>query len=1002
MKYSIEMNNHNSFNVFEKNKLYPRAYFIPFSSKALLAKTDFRDERTSSDIVELLSGEWDFKFYKKKSKMPKEINTKRLKFDKVTVPSTWQRAGYQEPVYLNCPYEFKTMIPDVPEDMPVGMYRKFFDVSDLQKDYILTFLGVSCCLDVYINGRHIGYSEGSHNTAEFDITPYLIQGTNELLAVSFKWCNGSFLEAQDMFRENGIFRDVYISKNEKTHIYDYQIKTTKTDDGYVLSTEINIVGNTQGCSIELELKKGKKSISKINTFAESETLASFPELDVEEWSAEIPNLYDLFITLKKNNKELMSIRNLTGFKTIEIDKEVFYFNGKKIKIKGVNHHDTHPVRSYAMNFEDLEKDIKLMKDLNVNGVRTSHYPPDPFLLTLADVYGLYVIDEADIETHGLHELCGNMNAISHDLKWVKHYIDRVKRMYYRDRNHPSITMWSLGNEAGGYKCHDRCYKYLKSVSPEIPVHYEGVVRTKRISYDVISEMYQHPYVLQKMLNHKRGKSFSGKPYYLCEYCHAMGVGPGAMEEYWDIIYAGDQFMGGCIWEWADHAVYHAPDDKKYKYKYTYGGDHGEKQHDGNFCVDGLVFPDRTPHTGAYQMKTVYRPIRAKLVKDGIYRFENTNRFRSSGYINIKWELLENGISIDSGTLKLDIAPSSSEEVAIKHKKTGSDKDYHINFIYLDKTNHIATEQLTLNDIEYEYEVEIGNKISAEIQNNILTVQFDNGKAEFNVKTGILTSYTVESTELVNQMPVEKQGFAINLFRALLDNDRRPQEFWLKAGLDKLNSTLVKYEVELSEDEVEIEADYQLKFKNKTLYNAEITYVISSKGVLDIKASIIACDGYNIPLDIPRFGLSLELPACFENIKYYGRGEKENMPDMKAHAPIGIYSSKVKDMHEPYIYPQENGVHCDVKWLEITDNDGKGFIFYADNKLCFNAHNYTRELLMKALHEEDVVDQNTTVLQIDGFVRGTGTSSCGPDTLDKYLSDLSKEIELKFAIVPIKS
>ncbi|MDR1628852.1 MAG: DUF4981 domain-containing protein [Oscillospiraceae bacterium] len=1013
MKYALQFDNHKTFKIFEKNKLAPRAYFIPYSSEETLKKTDFRKERYESDLVQVLSGDWEFKFYKQKSKMPPVLDTKKVKFDKVHVPSVWQREGhYQEPVYLNCPYEFKSMPPDVPEDMPCGVYRKTFTLSDVGATRYITFLGVANNLDLYINGNHVGYSEGSHNTAEFDITPYLQKGENELIATCFKWCNGSFLEAQDFFRENGIFRDVYVTTQPEAFLDDFKVSTPKTEAGYDLLLSVAVAGEVENCKVKAALMRGGAVVCAAEAPVAEEVGFSFPALDVLEWNAEEPNLYELFITLEKGDAALMSLRSFTGFKTVLIDGEMFYFNDAKIKVKGVNHHDTHPVRGYAMTLEDLEIDVKLMKSLNVNAARTSHYPPDPFFLTLADYYGLYIVDEADIETHGLRDLGLSSTLISHDPKWAKHYVDRVKRMYFRDRNHPCLLMWSLGNEAKGYKCQDACYKYLKEeTDTTLPVHYEGVIGTKRHSYDVISEMYTDIPTIRAMAQHKRlhketgrlDKRYHGKPFFLCEYAHAMGVGPGCLEEYWETLYSADQLMGGCIWEWADHTVFHGEDDKKYKYRYTYGGDHGEKQHDGNFCVDGLIYADRTPHTGALEMQAVYRPVRARRIDGNLYEFENTNRFRNAEYIRAEWALLENGEEIDVGALpKLDIAPVSSKEITIPHKEIGDEKDYHLNIKYFDGEHLLAFEQLTLFDTEYEYEFEIGEKISAESADNVITVRFDGGTACLSLEDGALFSYKKGDTEYFNQTPAGRfRGFGPNIWRAFLDNDLIRRE-WFEKGLDKLNYEVADITVELEAETVNIYCLYELKKGKKVVYRVDVNHTVWASGAIDVTANLEVADDELAMVDLARFGVTLELDKAFDTVRYYGRGEAENLPDFNAQAPVGIYEAKVADIHEPYVYPQDNGNHTDTKWLTLTNEQGEGLSIYAYDKLSFSAHNYTQETLQDAKHQEDLCDQNTTFLSLDGFVRGAGSKSCGPDTLDKYRKDAStEELEVAFTIVPIK-
>ncbi len=1009
MQYKIIKNIHNNFSVYEKNKLFPRAYTIAFGNSDTLKSTCFKKERYSSDTVTVLSGEWNFKFYKSINDVPSKLDTTKTKFDTVNIPSDWQRTGYQEPVYLNCPYEIKTIAPSIPEDMPVGIYRKTVEIEKLSAKHIISFLGVSNNLSLYINGTFAGYSEGSHNTAEFDITPLLFEGTNEIVVVMFKWCNGTFLECQDMFRENGIFRDVLLYNYPESYIYDVECITEKGKNGYNLTVK-TVLGENKDCTVKAELfDREKKLIAQKDVTGEEEI--SFTDLCVKEWNAEIPTCYSLYLTVIKDGKEAMCIRQFIGFRTIRIENGVFYVNDKPIKVKGVNHHDTDLYKGYSMSLEDMERDVRLMKELNCNGVRTSHYPPDPYFITLCDLNGLYVIDEADIETHGCGEMFDDVSRISHDLKWAKHYVDRVRRMYYRDRNHPSIIMWSLGNEAGGYKCHDKCYQFLKSTGNPIPVHYEGVVRTKRFHYDVISEMYTSTEEIEKMMQNKRIRHYEDKqylcreyskyPFYLCEYAHAMGVGPGNLEEYWDLFYKWDNSMGGCIWEWADHTVYHDENDKKYKYKYTYGGDHGEKQHDGHFCVDGLMYADRRLHTGAKCMKVVYRPIRAEYKGDSIFTFTNTNRFRNSSYIATKYDYQINGISAATGEIELDIDAMMTADISLPDVKISDGADCYINFIYIDKESEleIAVEQIELAVSDCEYDIEIGSKISAESENGILTVVYDNGKAVFDGTTGELTSYIVNGKELLNTSPCENMGINLNLYRALIDNDARMRDKWAEGGLNKLKKNLEHFSASIEDGEIEIDVLYTMKFKRKAMYSWFIKYVISSLGAMEIKTALRKINSDAV-CDIPRFGITLELDRSFDTAKYFGRGEAENMPDFKAQSPVGIYSAKIADMYEPYVFPQENGMHCDTRWLKLTDGDNTVAVF-GDKPFNFSVHHTSQSALNKAEHQEDICDLNTTYLTVDGFTRGIGSSSCGPDTRDEFKLNADKVMEFSFTIIPTK-
>lgn len=1012
MKYILDKANHSTFKMIEAGRLAPRAYAIPHSKKDSAEKADYKTERYNSDIVTVLSGEWDFKYYKKKSKLPATLDTSRVKFDTVNIPSTWQRTGYEEPVYLNCPYGFdpRTMglpkgegvkPPELPEDFSCGVYRKFIDIDNKNKNYILTFLGVSPCIDLYINGIFVGYGEGSHNSYEFDVTEFLKEGENEIIAVVYKWCTGTYLEAQDMFRENGIFRDVLLYSYEKTYINDFEAVAHKKGKKYDLDIKAEVKGTLKGATVKAVLCDNGEVLAEEVCEASKNSEITFKKLSVQEWNAEIPKLYELYITLYKGDSEVMTIRQYVGFKNIEIKDAVFYFNGKKIKLKGVNHHDTHETKGYAENFNDLEKDVKLMKEFNVNCVRTSHYPPDPFFLELCDHYGLYVVDEADIETHGIWDLGCEGGTISHDLKWAPRYMDRVRRMYFRDRTHPSIIMWSLGNESWGFKCHDKCYKMLKDLGTDIPVHYEGVSPTKRYHYDVYSEMYTHQDDLIKIREGKRGKQYKEVPFYLCEYCHAMGVGPGALEEYMQIFYSDDIFMGGCIWEWADHSVLHDGTDK-YKYQYTYGGDHGEKLHDGCFCVDGLFYPDRTPHTGAYNMKVAYRPVRATKLSGNKLTLLNTNRFLSSSGIEVYWECQENGETVACGSFATNIAPEKECSYKLDLPKVNYDKNTYLNLIYLKGDFEVATEQLTLSEAPFiQPSLEMG-KVSITSDSEVITVKYPDGAIEFSEETGEMLSYKAGGVSVLNKEPVSHKGFLLNFTRAYVDNDRHIMEEWESHNLSNLSIVLEDLSAEVKSGVASVSEYFTVFGKEDALFNASVLYIIGANGVVDIEVAVAPAEGSKEKLyNIPRLGLTFEADKKFNEIEYFGRGEKENYNDFNMHAPVGLYSAKVKDEHEPYIRPQDNSNHSDVSYLKLKSADGEEILIYSDKKFNFNVHNYTQDTLHKANHREDVVDEKTTFVTIDGYTKGTGTGSCGPATLPQYSIDASKELTFNFVIAPSK-
>ena len=615
MKYFLNTTNYHNFEVIQDKALSPRSYFIPYKDTNLLNLTSLCQERYSSSLVKVLNGNWNFKFYSNPNDLDINFDTEKVNFDIIDVPSVWQYRNYDKPFYLNCRYQFPCKPPKIPtlnkvgkcfnafgngkffhymkplkdEYNFVGVYQKEIEVSKLKnKRYILTFLGVASCFDLYINGKYVGYAEGSHNQHEFDVTNNLDTGSNELVVVVRRWCNGSYLECQDMYRNNGIFRDVLLKEEE--YIFDYEIKTKKRNDKYDLEIKVNLYKEAK-LFVSLIGVRNEFSIDK-----KKNHIITLKDLDVKEWNAETPNTYPLIIQVMNDGINVESIRKYIGFKEVKIKKDKFYLNGKLIKIKGVNHHDTSPKNGYYMTPEAIEKDILLCKEYNVNTIRTSHYPSDPLLLDLATIHGIYIIDEADLETHGCQVgTMLNFNLISKDSKWERHYLDRAIHLHERDKNNTCIIMWSLGNEAGGYQNQDKMYEYFKKKS-SLPIHYESVVHSKRKAYDVGSQMYPSLEMVESVGLHKcKIKEFNDRPYILCEYAHAMGVGPGALKEYMDLFYKYDNLMGGCIWEMVDHSYL----DKDGVYRY--GGDYNEYMHDGNFCVDGLFYPDRTPSTGAKLM-----------------------------------------------------------------------------------------------------------------------------------------------------------------------------------------------------------------------------------------------------------------------------------------------------------------------------------------------------------------------------------------------------------------
>lgn len=993
MQYNLKTGNFCDFSKFRENIMIPRSYFIPFANLDELAKTDIRNERYLSSRVECLSGEWDFVYYSNCKMLDNFFDTEKIKFDKVNVPSMWQYTGYEKPYYVNTRYQFKPNPPHIPKDCPVGIYRRFIDIDNLDLNYTLAFLGVAGSLELFCNGKYVGYSEGSHNTAEFELNDFLVKGKNEIVVQNHKWTNSTYLEAQDMFRSNGIFRDVLLYKTGNNSIYDFEAKISFGSSfslDFLPSLKIS-----DDCVLSVSLYDDGELVSSksVNVSPSNIEKISFNNLDVHEWSAECPYLYDLVIILSKGEDVLEVVRKNIGFKNVEIIGNKFLFNNEPIKLLGVNHHDTNAKTGYVMSVEDMELDVSLVKQYNANCIRTSHYPPDPTFLDLCDEYGIYVIDEADIETHGCETELHKPGACSHNKDWQQHYWDRVYRMYARDKNHPSITMWSLGNESHGYLNQDYCYDELKKLSP-LPIHYEGVCRTPRFAYDVISHMYAWPNMCEKIAKGKLPK-YRKKPFFLCEYAHAMGVGAGELERYVKCFYSSENMLGGCIWEFADHAVYHENE----KVKYTYGGDHGEEKHDGNFCMDGLFFPDRTPHSGAKQMKNCYRPVRCRKIADNRYEFFNHNYFENATF-TVKYIYFTNGVETYSSTFDINVAPQSSQVYEINSLELEKDNHNSVVFEYFTGDFLIASEQIILSEGKLNADIKCDGKITVKPSENKLYITFDNGSMIFDKSTGFITSYIYKNHEMINSFPLgDFKGFAPAFYRAPLDNDRNICKYWHTMGLQNTSNICKGSNFTDNGSNVVITTNIKsIATRVLPVANTQIKYTIYPNG--NILVDVNCLGGGAVKL-LPRFGVMLEMPKEYENIKYFGLGEDVNLPDYKEHTINKIYQTTVDKLKEDYIKPQESATRCDVRFAEITNASGFGLRFEAVNKpFIFSASHYTSNQWAKAMHRDDLVDLPTTCVNIDTSVLGAGSNACGPlpDKKDRVGSLSGKK--LSFVVKPI--
>ena len=977
MKYRLNKNNYHDFSVYQKNRLPARSYFIPYPTREEADTTAAKEKRYRSSKVQCLNGMWDFKFYPRPAELPDVFDTDQVSFDTIDVPACWQFRGYDKPFYVNTRYQFPYRPPVIPTEEKVGkvfswmgfdrglgprwqdpgeeynfvgVYRKTVQINDPSQNTVISFLGVASCLDLYWNGEFVGYSEGAHNTAEFDLTDKLREGENELLAVVHRWCTGTYLEAQDMFRNNGIFRDVLLRFSDPEDLWDVDARTWKSGEHYSVKLTATALTDTE-VTFSLEGHGIARSAKAQTSCGKAEI--SFDNLEVTEWNAENPVLYTV-----RYETPTECISEKIGFRTVTIQGDVFLVNGRKIKLRGVNHHDMSPTNGYTMTPDEIERDLLLCKQYNIDTIRTSHYPPDPLLLELADELGIYIVDENDLETHGTfsHQFPPTYNSISHDPKWRPRYLDRIEHLYERDKLHgnTAVILWSLGNESGGYSNTDAMYHYLKARSP-LPVHYESAIHSRRQAYDVGSEMYPSVAKVHMVGEHcRKQKRLNDRPYFLCEYAHAMGVGPGNTEAYWQEIYRYDNLMGGCVWEMVDHAVLH-PDGS-----YTYGGDHGEWEHDGNFCVDGMFYPDRSPSTGAEIIRFIYRPLRVSRVSGSVFEIFNTMAF-SGGE---RYELSFCWNDGTEQTIQPAVEPLSRVQVPVQ---LGRVVDGNCSVL-------ITTRDCKTGQIVSEEYLTLERKIpSAPKEKKVLPL-------EFSTTDGGITLALPDGSKLTSADPYTL------LYRAATDNDtdltfRNTMKPWYSQKEEILS---VKTENPGVRNEVRIS-------NPKAKFLVTDRYVDTEEGIL--VTSELRCESGRV--NIPRFGKCFRLDESFDDVTYVGRCG-ESYCDMKEQFPVREVSCKVRDMTEPNLRPQESGNRCDCS--EASFSNGRVRITFraVDRPFELGVKPYTDQVLISMKHREDE-KRTGTYVTIQAFQQGIGTGACGPGIAQEYLYPSNQEYRLRFLI-----
>ena len=997
--------------VLHENTMPARAYFIPASKRM----DNLVEHREESDRMQLLNGTWKFQYFNsiydvQEPFFEKDYDTEN--FDEIQVPSVWQMAGYDTHQYTNIRYPFPFDPPYVPQDIPCGTYAHTFvyHKDENAPKAFLNFEGVDSCFYVWINGSYVGYSQVSHMTSEFDITDLLRDGENSIAVLVMKWCDGSYLEDQDKFRMSGIFRDVYILKRPKQAISDYHIKTRIEDMLAKVEIEMKFYSPL---NVKISIEDRNGAVVAIGSIAEEGTAVleiASPEL----WNTENPYLYKLI--LETENEVIV---DHIALRKIEIKDQVIYLNGQKIKFRGVNRHDSDPVTGFTISLEQITTDLTLMKQHNFNAIRSSHYPNAPFFYEMCDKYGFMVIDEADIEAHGPFMIYRKEDTdynrfkrwnekIADDPVWEEAIVDRVKLMVERDKNRFCIVMWSMGNESA-YGCNfEKALEWTKNFDPDRITQYESArYRNYDETYDYSNlDMYSRMYPALSEIQEYLDKDGS-KPFLLVEYCHSMGNGPGDFEDYFQMIQDNDKMCGGFVWEWCDHAIAHGTAENG-KTIYAYGGDHGEEIHDGNFCMDGLVYPDRTVHTGLLEYKNVYRPARVisydkesgELVLHNYMDFDDLK-----DYVKISYELTQDGLVISKGKLpEVSAAPHSEGKINLKINVPESGKCY-LKFIYhlkkelplLDEDHILGFDEIEVS--QKDAKCQLAEKwVEKTVTDSELQVSEDD--TQIHIK-GREFAYTIDRrTALFTEMKFAGREYLnhpmeLNIWRAPTDNDMYIKSEWKKAYYDKAYTRAYTTEVVQGKHGVKITSHASVVAETvQKILDVTITWKIEAAGKIDADIAVTKDDEFP---DLPRFGVRMFLDKKLSAARYFGMGPQESYCDKHQAASHGLYHANVDDLHEDYIRPQENGSHYDCEYVELN-NSRYGIVVSAENAFSFNASYYTQEELEKKTHNYELTESDSVVFCVDYALNGIGSNSCGPVVLDQYRFD-DVLFRFQFTLIP---
>lgn len=1004
--------------IFEINREKPTASFYKYADETTALKNESWE---NSPFYQTLNGTWQFYYADSVQARPTNFHTSNFdssNWDKIEVPSNWEMKGYGIPIYTNIKYVFPANPPFIPHQMNNnGSYKRDFEIPSTWsgKDLFLHFAGVSGAMYVWINGEFVGYNEGSKTAAEFNISKVAKPGKNSISVQVLRWSDASYMEDQDFWRLSGIERDVYVYATEKIKLRDFKVVADLENDykDGVFNLTLDIENNTNSTvdkSASIKIFDGDKELfsdeKKVNLSIGSNNISFEKKLpNIKTWNAEKPNLYILLMTV---NGESTAVK--IGFRNIQIKNAQFLVNGKPVLIKGVNLHDHDDKTGHVISEALTIKDMEIMKQHNINAIRCSHYPKNPYFYRLADKYGFYVVDEANIETHGMgvtqdieKQPSKKDNHPAHLPSWKGAHLDRTIRMFERDKNHASVVFWSLGNEAGNGENFYETYAWLKENDATRPVQYEGAVGYE--NSDIEAPMY---WKMQQMSNYV--KNDGKKPLIQCEYAHAMGNSLGNLQDYWDLIESNPTMQGGFIWDWVDQGI--LTKNEKGQEFWAFGGDLGgfEIQNDNNFCLNGIVNPDRGEKPALFETKKVYQYIKFKdaAIKQGKIDIKNSYDFTNLNEFDFTWTLLENGVEITKGNINtIDLEPYQTKTIAIALPTlTNKSSEYHLNIYAKTKEKQalvpqghvVAYEQFELQKGKFVPTSNGESKVVVSENENSLTVSNNQVTANFDKKSGVLTTLDYGKGNIL------VKGISPNFWRASTDNDfgfKMPQKLgaWKQASE---NQTLISIAQETKNEEVIVTAKYQLTAaKNTTVH---IEYRFTKEGQIAVTTSLDT-QNQTLPM-MPRFGTNFIINNEFDNVQWFGRGPFENYQDRKTAALVGNYKASVLDLYFPYIRPQENGYKTENRWVKFTNKNGEGILITAPKHFGFSAHHqYNSDFdegeQKNQRHTTDIIKRDFVNINIDAVQMGVGgDNSWGSLPHKKYQIEANK-MNFSYVIAPIK-